>query len=365
MIYKKLEKIIKKEFFESNCADIAVGLISEEKSREIEKIVANDDVYVRLIVGIDMPTPNAALKILLNADANNENLEVRYYHDDNFFHPKVYLFEKRNETVAFVGSANYTERGFTSNSELTLQTKNIADCKQIQKWFNDLWNNSCSPITKEMIVCRENELTKHNLTSLPKMNKVKKVSKHIEKFNQEDFIKKLKILRQNDTVYQEIRNQRNEAVENLRHYLDVKHNFKGFKGKNIDRFCQDGSLGDLAQHGVREALHTASLNGTLEPFCTALADESQPIGKRVSKALKELNRVGRGTVTKILTTLYPEKYILINGCSLEYLGLNNLSSGKKYVEYCEFGDELLRLLDVENFAILDGLIRQASERNDV
>jgi hypothetical protein len=365
MIYKKLEKIIKEKFFKSNCADIAVGLISEEKSREIEKIVANDDVYVRLIVGIDMPTPNAALKILLNAEANNENLEVRYYHEDNFFHPKVYLFEERDEIVAFIGSANYTERGFSSNSELTIQTTNVADCRQIQKWFNDLWENSCSPITKEMIACRENELTKNKLTPLPKMNKVKKVSKHIENFNQEDFIKKLKILIQNDSIYQKICDQRNKAIENLQRYLDVKHNFKGFKGENIDLFCQEGSLGDLDQHGVCEALHAASQDGTLKPFCIALADENQPIKKRVSKALKELNGVGRGTITKILTTLYPEKYILINGCSIKYLSLKELSSGKRYVEYCEFGKELLRQLNVENFAVLDGLIRQASEGDAV
>lgn len=267
--------------------------------------------------------------------------------------------------MAYVGSANYTERGFSSNAELTLRLNDPVECGRINKWFNDLWENACSPITAEMIACRANELATKHHTPLPDMSKIKKVSKHIDDFNRGDIIEKLRELRQNESIYKKIRKQRKYARKKLKENLDAEHDFKGFKGKNIDRFCQDGSLGDLTQHGVCEALHTASRNGELQSFCMALTDENQPIEKRVSRALKELSRVGRGTVTKILTTLHPEKYILFNGCSKDYLRLNELSSGKKYVEYCEFGKELLRLLDVENFAILDGLIRQASDNDAI
>lgn len=363
MIYESLEDIFEDEFSSSDRVCIAVGLISEGKAKEIDRFSRKYDVEVSLIVGIDMPTPNAALSFLLNAETNNENLRVRYYHEDNFFHPKVYLFKNEKKSRAYVGSANYTERGFSSNAELTLQSNDSVECGKISKWFNDLWKNSCSPITAEMIACRTNELANKHHTPLPDMSKVKKTSKLIENFNQEDIIEKLRVLRQNRNIYKKICDQRKEAVENLRQNLDAEHDFEGFKGSNIDFFCQDGSLGDLTQHGVCEALHTASRNGELQSFCMALTDENQPIEKRVSRALKELSRVGRGTVTKILTTLHPEKYILFNGCSKDYLRLNELSSGKKYVEYCEFGKELLRLLDVENFAILDGLIRQASDND--
>ena len=93
------------------------------------------------------------------------------------------LFKKRNKMVAYVGSANYTERGFSSNSELTLQTEDGADCNRIKKWFNDLWKKGSSPITEEMIACRESEIKKCKMHPLPKMNRVKKVSKHINNFN--------------------------------------------------------------------------------------------------------------------------------------------------------------------------------------
>ena len=365
MIYEKLEPIFKDLFSNSEKVCIAIGLISEGKAKEIDRLARKYDTDVYLIVGIDMPTPNSALRILMKAERNNENLKVRYYSEDNFFHPKVYLFEKGNKKVAYVGSANYTERGFSSNSELTLQTKTDADCNRIKKWFNDLWKNASSPITKEMIACRMSETKKYKWPPLPKMNRVKKVSKHVCDFNQDEFIKKLKLLKCNETIYKKIRRTRNKTINNLRSCLDAKHGFAGFKGEKIDEFCNEGSLGDLKQHGVRKALHTASRNGTLRPFCMALADESQPIKNRVSKALKELNSVGKGTITKILTTLYPKKYILINGCSTKYLSLGGLSSGKRYVEYCEFGKELLRQLKVKNFAILDGLIRQASEGDAV
>lgn len=365
MILESLEDIFENDFSYFDRVCIAVGLISEGKAKEIDKFSKKYDVGVRLIVGIDMPTPNAALKFLLDAEANNENLRVRYYQEENFFHPKVYLFKSEDESMAYVGSANYTERGFSSNAELTLRLNDSAECGRINKWFNDLWKNSCSPITAEMIACRTNELAQKHHAPLPDMSKIKKMCKYIEDFNQNDIIEKLRVLRQNKNIYKKIRDQRMKAVEKLKKKLDAEHNFEGFKGKNIDYFCQDGSLGDLTQHGVCEALHAASRKGKLQPFCIALTDENQPIEKRVSRALKGLSRIGRGTVTKILTTLYPEKYILFNGCSKDYLCLNELSSGKKYVEYCEFGKELLRLLNVENFAILDGLIRQASDNDAI
>lgn len=364
MIFENMEDISENDFSSCNRVCIAVGLISEGKAKEIVRIAKKSNTDICLIIGIDMPTPTSALRILKKAESNNKNLKVRYYSEEKFFHPKVYLFEKRNKMVAYVGSANYTERGFSSNAELTLQTKNVEECNRIKKWFSNLWQNASSPITEEMIVCRESEIKKYKSSPLPKMNRVKKVSKHICDFNQENFIKRLRELRQDNSVYDKICNQRNEVVEKLRGYLDEKHDFVGFTGQKIDLFCQE-TLGDLDQHGVCEALHRASRNGTLGPFYVALADENLPIRKRVSKALKELNGVGRGTITKILTTLKPEKYILINGCSLEYLGLNELSSGKRYVEYCEFGKKLLRLLNVKNFAVLDGLIRHASDNDAV
>jgi hypothetical protein len=365
MIYEKLEDVFKNSFSDSNKVCIAIGLISEGKAKEIGRLARKYNADIYLIVGIDMPTPNSALQALMKAESNNKNLKVRYYSEDNFFHPKVFLFKKRNKMVAYVGSANYTERGFSSNSELTLQTEDGVDCNRVKKWFNDLWKNASSPITKEMIACRMSETKKYKWSPLPKMSRVKKVSKHINDFNQDEFIKELRSLKRNETIYKKIRRIRNKTIKDLSSCLDAEHGFEGFKGEKIDEFCNEGSLGDLKQHGVRKALHTASRNGTLRPFCIALADESQPIKNRVSKALKELNSVGKGTITKILTTLYPKKYILINGCSTKYLSLTGLSSGKRYVEYCEFGKELLRQLNVENFAVLDGLIRQASEGDAV
>ena len=179
MIFESLEDVFEDEFSSSDRACIAVGLISEGKAKEIDKFSKKYDVYVRLIVGIDMPTSNETLIFLLNAEANNENLRVRYYHEKNFFHPKVYLFKNENKSRVYVGSANYTERGFSSNAELTLQTKNIAECKKINNWFNDLWKNSCSPITAEMIACRTNELAQKHHAPLPDMSKIKKMCKYI------------------------------------------------------------------------------------------------------------------------------------------------------------------------------------------
>ena len=362
MIIECLENEFYEEIEGADEIYIAVGLISEIKAKEIVKLAEDNEVVVKLIVGIDMPTPNSALKWLKNASKSSDYIEVKYHREEGvFFHPKVYLFESKKLSAAFVGSANYTESGFSANCELTVRTENQDDCKKIKKWFNRLWKEECGFISDELISTRERELVNNSYKPLPKMNKVKRNTKHIEKFNEKNILHDLKKLREDDGLYSRICRQRQQALTDLRNYLDTKNNFTGFNDIAIDKFCSDGSLGDLNQHGVPRALHEAERNGTLKNFCMLLNDEKISIKDRVSQALKMIPGVGKGSITKILTTLYPDKYILINRCSLKNLKLPVLSSGKRYEEFCEFGHELLKILDVENFAVLDGMIRHLSD----
>ncbi|MCQ2286639.1 MAG: phospholipase D family protein [Bacteroidales bacterium] len=367
MIVKSLEKYFYNEIEDADEVLIAVGLISENKAKEIIKLAEENEVLVKLIVGIDMPTPNSALKLLKKASKTSNYICVKYYKEESsFFHPKVYLFSSNGSYTAFVGSANYTESGFSKNCELAIRTENPIDCKSIKKWFDSLWNKECDVITEELIVSREYELINNPYRPLPKMNKVKRNTEHIEKFNAENIIADLKELRNNNELYSSICTQRKNAIKDLRRCLDVNNGFAGFRGQAVDDFCSEGSLGDLNQHGVPNAMHSAERNGTLKNLCKLLSDETIPIKNRVSRALKMVPGVGKGSITKILTTLYPKKYILINGCSLKYLKLPpQLSSGKCYEEYCEFGQDLLKILDIDNFAVLDGMIRYLTDGDTV
>ncbi len=57
------------------------------------------------------------------------------------FHPKVYIFRGRRNR-AWIGSANFTGAGFSSNEEAVYQTKNV---DRTLKWFNRRWN-SCDKL---------------------------------------------------------------------------------------------------------------------------------------------------------------------------------------------------------------------------
>ncbi|SHL06187.1 MULTISPECIES: restriction endonuclease PLD domain-containing protein [unclassified Fibrobacter] len=85
MIVKSLEKYFYNEIEDADEVLIAVGLISENKAKEIIKFVEDNDILVKLIVGIDMPTPNSALRLLKNANEFSDYISVKYYKEKSTF----------------------------------------------------------------------------------------------------------------------------------------------------------------------------------------------------------------------------------------------------------------------------------------
>lgn len=363
MIIEHFDEVFNDRMQFASSADIAVGLICEKKAREIVRASKYEKTKIRLIVGVDMPTSNETLRFLMQEAENDDHLDVLYYSNkEKFFHPKVYMFDDPAGFFAYVGSANCTDSGFSTNCEMTIETTDKKDCEKLQKWFDSIWKNECSPITENMLNLREQEIEKNKYSPLPKMGKVKRISAHLDRFDDGEIISELLQLRNNTRIYNQICENRRQTIINLQRYLDVKNDFTGFRGENVNSFCEDGNLGDLNQHGVPQALHAAEARNRLKNFCKNLCDEEKPIEDRVKKALKNFDRVGQGVVTKILTAVYPKKYMLINGCSTKYLKIKNLTSGKKYSEYCEFGKTLCNRLNIDDFSVLDGLIRYAFDR---
>ena len=55
------------------------------------------------------------------------------------FHPKVFIFRGGGKAVAWVGSANFTSGGFGMNDEAVFET---SDTESVQDWFDDLWEHT-------------------------------------------------------------------------------------------------------------------------------------------------------------------------------------------------------------------------------
>ena len=63
------------------------------------------------------------------------------------FHPKVYIFRGVDRSIAWIGSANFTRRGFEENEEVLFET---SDTKDVEQWFDQLWEH-CNPLDKSAI----------------------------------------------------------------------------------------------------------------------------------------------------------------------------------------------------------------------
>ena len=97
---------------------------------------------VRAIVGLwGNLTEPFALRILEKIG------QLRLAHAFPRFHPKVYLFQSRERSVAWVGSANFTSGGFGTNEEVMIET---SDIESAQNWFDDLWER-CNPLEESAI----------------------------------------------------------------------------------------------------------------------------------------------------------------------------------------------------------------------
>ncbi len=112
----------------------AVALMSEYGLEQIQH-TAPEVCEIKLLVGIDLPTPATVFQQLF--DMQGERCEARVYnHPKQFFHPKVYLVQTNGKWVAFVGSGNFTSGGFESNLEMSLSITDNAFCEGLQSWFN-------------------------------------------------------------------------------------------------------------------------------------------------------------------------------------------------------------------------------------
>ena len=77
------------------------------------------------------------------------------------FHPKLYLFGRRNGTVTgqvWIGSANFTKAGFghhsTANEEIMLEVGPGARADELAAWFEERWNDYASNVPISEVICQ-------------------------------------------------------------------------------------------------------------------------------------------------------------------------------------------------------------------
>lgn len=132
-----LLRAFKQRLQSASHVDLASAWATEGTPLELLRAARSRGVTVRAIVGThgNTTTPKALLRL-------RKIGELRLVgRAGPLFHPKLYLF-RGVEDFAWIGSANFTGKGFGQNEELVLETREVDD---VAAWFENRWK-ACGPL---------------------------------------------------------------------------------------------------------------------------------------------------------------------------------------------------------------------------
>lgn len=107
----------------------------------------DEDSLFQVLVGIDLPTQPSTLQKMLD-----NGIEAKVHNiKGQFFHPKVYLFKKADNWIAFVGSGNCTHGGLERNIEMSIKVEDEETVEELIKWFNIYFDKHGQELTQDFI----------------------------------------------------------------------------------------------------------------------------------------------------------------------------------------------------------------------
>lgn len=115
---------------------IAVALMTEVALNKIQQTIP-PTAHQHYLIGIDLPTSPLVFSRLKGLQSNK--LEAAVLKETYTYHPKVYIIRKQSKLIAFVGSANATNGGFSNNYEVSIMVDNANQCQELLTWFGNLY----------------------------------------------------------------------------------------------------------------------------------------------------------------------------------------------------------------------------------
>lgn len=332
--------------------NIAVALCSNYAINALQNVPKS--CKLRIVTGVDLPT---SLEVL-------RTLKIRYkkkarVYTESFFHPKVYIFRLKNkELVAYIGSGNFTEGGLLNNIEVFYKVEDQDECNNISGWFENVFNKSLC-ITDDFLIdykeysrkwAKEENKRKYEIKAL--------LSETNEKKRLFDSMKeKLKEIREDSKVYDEICNERTDTVSRIKEALDYEN---GFENIDIDKFLKIKELGNIRQ-SYKKDLKRAVKSHKLRDLFLMLCNDDESIEKRYRAATEEYKIRGcdKNMITKVLAVHDPQKYMLWNGVTEDIMDKYDIrfergtKEYQKYGHLCEEFKEIISELKIKDFVVLD------------
>lgn len=337
---------------------VAVALLTKKGLEFIQENLPRN-AKQNYILGVDLPTDPEALDILCKQQVLND-VSVKMYYNQEFYHPKVYIIRTKKTFTAFVGSANCSSSGLFSNIELSFKITRQEDCEELLKWYQKIDLNSAS-LTSQFI-------SDYRFTYDNRINKIKEDAKQAKKIKEklkEEYevtmlskkalIRILKKIRNDEVAYNKIKKIRAQDIKDIRKSID----YPSFKDVDVEEFFNIWELGHLI--AIPKPTIHANLND-FKKILSVLTDESIDIAIRIDRVLKgdlRMKGVGKALITKVLTSHQPKKYFVKNDkidLVLKRYGIEipkRISEGEKYKATNKFLIEICNETGIDDLSILD------------
>ena len=324
---------------------IAVALLSHSGYEFLQGLLPAD-CSRHYLVGTWLPTDAGVLKDLLD-----RGLRARIFTHSGF-HPKLYLLRKRNKYTAFLGSSNATGSGLFHNVELNVMLDDQAACKELLRWFEATALEG-KPITERFLKNYKPLVQRRRDETEVIDDEQQELQKILD--DNAALVQALRKLRKQTRRYNKLKATRQEDLDMLRTSLD----FPRFKKLDLDSFFPNRSLGTIF------GFHQPKIRNNQADFQRLLQflyrRRNTVIAATVDAALGpdyKMEGIGPGLVTKLLTTIDPDRFCTWNSRSgeiLSQLGYESIRGtfGQKYERMCTVLKTVAAECDVEDLAVLD------------
>ena len=304
-------------------------------------------VKVRAIVGI---TGNATRPDALEELSRITDGALRIVKSDRLFHPKVYLFGTYKDGIvkrqAWIGSANFTAAGFgghsKANEEIMLEVGPGERAEALAAWFQERWHHYAMDSSVAEVIRGYTEDWKrnpphphiqriasgsvsHRRDLLDEAHRPQSFAGYQQALNEcETMLGDMgwEILNPRGRSYMRVISRRRELLlgdtswsrleaesrKQLMGLLRADSNWWGLMGR-----VRGGHVPTVLEHETK-------IRANLETVVTAHDTEFPDIAIDAMRELTDIDNVGHGTATLLLTLARPDRLLSLNGASKNGLG---------------------------------------------
>ena len=328
--------------------DIATAWATTGEHLRALDAAANRGVKIRVIVGIwgNATHPDALNEL---SRITEDNLRI-VREGDRLFHPKLYLFRRHGNSIvkrrAWIGSANFTKAGFggrsSSNEEIVLEVGPGERADALADWFQERWDRCRMdfPVSEE--IRRYTEDWKRS----PPHRQVRQITLGAVSDRRDllDAHRPLTLEGYRQALNEceeELRDKGWEVLDPLgRSYMRVisdrrklllgevswsqlgaaaQRRLKGsYRRKDREWWGLMGRMGRKNWPAVRQ--NERKIRASLDAVVQAHDNEFPDIAVDAMRALTDIDDVGYGTATLLLTLARPDRLLSLNRASENGLG---------------------------------------------